>query len=318
MKIKLVHILTDINAKREIKSINSICVLNMFNDFEYTQQINNRYKGNVPSCTDGKNYGEGHYGAYLSFKKAIKDNFTSDIDALMLCECDCVLNISPIEFHNLIYKSLNYCKKNDICQLSFGGNHWWVNGILNSGNIINEDDDNFLIVDQIIRIHCIILTKKYKNFILNSLEKTPWRSPDEWLNLMLKDKTQAVTRKEIAYQYKGVSLIEGIINDNSTRKLPWYTQFDFSKLKNNITCKYTNDTLNINIKNGYKKSLKIEFIYQNKIIYNEHHLFGDEYISKLNIKIENINDITIKFYLSESDFYLFYKKIDTDNYNEYH
>lgn len=308
--IKLVHILTEPDTEREIKSIESLSILDVFDGIEYIQQINNRYQGDVPYCTDGKTYGKGHYGAYMSFKKAIKNNFTEDIDVLMLCECDSVLNISPINFYSLLQESISFCKKNNICQFSFGGNNWWVDNILNSGNIIDEEHDKFLIVDQIIKIHCIILTKEHRDFILSNIDITPWRPADEWLNLMFKTKKQAVTRKEIAYQYEGISIIEGVINNNSTKPLPWYTQFDFSELKKNITCKYINNTLNINIKNGYKESLKIEFIYQNKIIYNEHHLFDNDYLSKQNIKIENINDIKIKFYLSESDFYLFYKKIE--------
>ncbi len=308
--IKIIHILTEPDTEREKKSVKSLNILDIFGNIQYIQQINERYKGDVPSCTDGKIYGKGHYGAYLSFKKAIKNNFTDNIDALMLCECDCVLNISPIEFHSLISKSIKYCEKEDICQLSFGGNNWWVDDTLNAGNIINEENDNFLIVDQIIKIHCIILTKKYRNFILSNLEKTPWKPADEWLNLMFKSKNQAVTRKEIAYQYEGVSLIEGTVNVNSTKSLPWYTQFDFSKLKNNIICKYSNNNFYIKIKNGNKESLKIEFIYKDRILYREHNLFDDEeFISKTNEKINNIDDIKIKFYLSESDFYLFYKKI---------
>jgi len=310
MKIKLVHILTDINSVREIKSIESISVLNMFDNIEYKQQINNSYKGKVPIClNESQERREGHYGAYLSFKKAIKDNFTNDIDALMLFECDSVLNVSPIEFYELIYKSLNFCKKNNIYQFSFGGNYWMINNILNAGNIIEEFED-FLIVDQIIRIHSILLTKESRDFYLSKIENVNWNTPDVWLNNMVTK--QASTRTEIVYQYEGDSLIENGININSTKQLPWYTQFNFSYLKKNIKCEKINNIFKIKINTEFKEKLKLEFIYDDNIIYREYHLFKNniEYISQTTFNMKDNNKIKIKFYLSNSDFYLFYKNIE--------
>ena len=104
MKIKLVHILTEPNIKREVESINSLSPLGQ-TGIDYIQQINQRYVGDAwkefPAISQNKNtkHGPGHYGAFHSFKKAIEENFSPEIDALVLCECDCVLTSTHQEFY---------------------------------------------------------------------------------------------------------------------------------------------------------------------------------------------------------------------------
>jgi len=314
LNVKLVHILTDVESEREKKSIESIKKLTIFNGIKYIQQVNIPFKGEFPPCTDGLGlpYYEGHYGAYLSFKKAIEDNFTEDLDALLLCECDCVLRTSPLEFYMLIKKVLKYCSENGIYQFSFGGNYWWVEDYgkqyLNGGIIFEENE--YYIVDQIVRAHCILLTKESRNFYLSKMNM-PWEPADMWLNTMVKGfKKQAVTKTEVAYQYPGLSLIEKNRVNDSTRPLPWYTQFDFSDVKNNINCKFNISTQTFTITGDFKEKFKIEYIYDNDIKYREHEILNNStpHISKTTFEMRDINKIEVKFYLSDSDFYLFKKE----------
>ena len=75
-KIKLVHILTEIDTPREKSSIDSVSQVSNYG-VEYIQQINVRYKGDdwqltPPVSQSGStNHGPGHYGAFQSFKKAM-------------------------------------------------------------------------------------------------------------------------------------------------------------------------------------------------------------------------------------------------------
>ena len=114
-KIKLVHILTEIDTPREKSSIDSVSQVSNYG-VEYIQQINVRYKGDdwksTPAVSQSgfTNHGPGHSGAFQSFKKAMLENFTEDIDALVLCECDCIIE-TPIDFFvDKLNRGISFCK----------------------------------------------------------------------------------------------------------------------------------------------------------------------------------------------------------------
>jgi len=78
-KIRLVHILTETDTPREQASIASLSPLSNMG-LEYVQQVNQRYSGEdwklskALTQSEYTNHGPGHYGAFQSFKKAIKEN----------------------------------------------------------------------------------------------------------------------------------------------------------------------------------------------------------------------------------------------------
>lgn len=71
-------------------------------NIEYVQNINKRYQGddwkNVEPLWGWANHGPGHYGAFISFKSAIENHFTDDLDAFMILEADCILTVPTSEF----------------------------------------------------------------------------------------------------------------------------------------------------------------------------------------------------------------------------
>ena len=115
MNIKLAHILTETSHEREIQSIKSLSPLGEIG-IEYIPQINERYVGDeykhhLPVYTG--NHGPGHYGAFQSFKKAVFENFTEDVDAFIICECDCVLNTDHQNFTDLIKEANKFLHQTD-------------------------------------------------------------------------------------------------------------------------------------------------------------------------------------------------------------
>jgi hypothetical protein len=221
MKVRLVHILTEPDTRREIESIRSLSPLGDMG-IDYVQQINVRYKGEawkeVPALSQSShtNHGPGHYGAFHSFKRAIKDYFTEDLDALVLCECDCVLTCSHEEFVQKLYSGIEFSQKKDVCYLSLGSR--FVNGVLQSPE--RESDENFpefYITNKIILAHCVVLPKKYRETILKNLDEYSWDSPDLWFNESFWRSGISrfgIIKDRLARQHEGISLIDDIWKDS--------------------------------------------------------------------------------------------------------
>lgn len=221
MKIKLVHILTEVDTPREIASINSLSPLS-YNGINYIQQINVRYRGedwktnSAITQSQFTNHGPGHYGAFQSFKKAMIENFSEDLDALVLCECDCVLSVDSNEFASTLKEGIEFCKNYSIDYLSLGSRY--VNGILQSP-VIEEINQykKFYVTNKVILAHCIVLPARSREYVLESIEKFSWDSPDIWFNEIFwrgnKNKF-GIVKERLAYQHEGISLIDNYWKDS--------------------------------------------------------------------------------------------------------
>jgi hypothetical protein len=219
MNIRLVHILTEIEEEREIASIDSLSPLGGMG-LEYVQQINRRYSGDdwkkekAISQSEFTNHGPGHYGAFQSFKKAISENFTEDLDALVLCECDCVLLCDRQEFMNKLKEAIEFSKARGLYYTSLGSRY--VNDYLQSPPIDNESDPDypdFYLTNKVILAHCVILPAASRDFYLECLDKYSWDSPDIWFNEVQWSEgiTQmGIIRDRLARQHEGVSLIDNV------------------------------------------------------------------------------------------------------------
>ncbi|NBV27894.1 hypothetical protein EBS02_02585 [bacterium] len=220
-KIRLVHILTELEHQREKASINSLSPVSKVG-IEYLQQVNQRYTGEdwklvkALSQTEHTQHGPGHYGAFQSFKKAILENFTSDLDALILCECDCVLEVTPEVFLNNVKRGLEFCQIHNLNHFSLGGR--FVQGYLQSP--ISDTDPNFedfYITNKIILAHCIVLTPVGREFYLDVLQGDSWDSPDLWfseINWRHGNNRFGISYERSAYQHEGFSLIDNCWKDS--------------------------------------------------------------------------------------------------------
>jgi FkbM family methyltransferase len=234
INLRLVHILNRLDGDREIQSINSLSKLKNYG-VDYIQQLTPLYDGteNLLPTSSGLIHDKGHYGLYQSYKKAILNNFSEDLDALIICECDCILNISHDIFMEEISKTLDFCKKYNIYQFTWGSRI--IDGI-EQNEIIKTDENypNYCIVTKIVQTHFIILTKQSRNFYLDSINDIKWDAVDIWLNelvwparnkpMMIKLMKvigmssfsgrfcrQGGVFNEIAYQCEGISLLDNIV-----------------------------------------------------------------------------------------------------------
>lgn len=209
--IKATHILVDVTSEREKKSIESMSAIQ--HDITYIQCINERYVGeewkrNVP-INGWRNHGEGHYGAFQSFKKAILENFTEDLDALLLFEADCVLEVDKDFFLKNVRQAIIFCEKHDLPYFSFGPRV--VNNYVESIELKKDFEyPDFIITNNIIEAHCVLITKKYRNYIFDCLSNS-WDSPDLWFNKIFEKYNMGITLNQLAYQTLGVSMIDNCI-----------------------------------------------------------------------------------------------------------
>jgi hypothetical protein len=216
-KIKLVHILTEIDTPREKSSIDSVSQVSNYG-VEYIQQINVRYKGDdwksTPAISQSEftNHGPGHYGAFQSFKKAMLDNFTEDIDALVLCECDCIIE-TPIDFFiEKLNRGISFCIDHEIVYLTLGSRY--IREFLQSPELDEAPDyPDFYITNKIILVHCVVLPQSSRNLIIEALEKYSWDSPDIWFNEIFWRENESkfgAIKERLAYQHEGISLIDNM------------------------------------------------------------------------------------------------------------
>jgi hypothetical protein len=217
MKIKLVHLLTDIESEREKSSIKSLSSISNYG-IKYVQHINEIYTGTeylTKQPIYPGNHRPGHYGLFQSFKKAIEQEFDDDLDAIIICECDCVISIDLDKFSELAREAVSVCKSHLINYVSFGspGNkdNFW--------SPVIEDHPNygsFYLTDKIILCHCILFPRHSKEYLLRQLNSGAWDTLDVWLNWSFRSSTLippkrfAVSKKTIAYQHEGISLLDNV------------------------------------------------------------------------------------------------------------
>lgn len=221
MKIKLVHILTETSHEREIQSMKSLSPLGDMG-IEYIPQVNERYVGeeykyNLPVYAG--NHGPGHYGSFQSFRKAVLENFTEDVDMFIACECDCVLNVEHKDFVDLVKEANKLCKDNLINYVSFGSAY---TGETLQSPIIDDSNlyGSFYLTDKIILAHCIMFPRHSREYLLAHLSRHTWDAVDIWLNYIFRTATNpppkrfAILRQPVAYQYEGLSLLDNVWKGN--------------------------------------------------------------------------------------------------------
>lgn len=217
-KIRAVHLLIDTESEREAKSIESMSGLN--GPIEYIQNINKRYFGDewkmIEPYSGWKKHGPGHFGAFGSFKKAIEGFFTEDLDAFMIFEADCILDIEKEDFVTLINKAIDFCEKYELDYFSFGDR--FVEGILQSPELESFDDfKEFIITHKVILAHCILFPKRTRNKLLENLKTLSWDSPDIWFDDVFMRK--GIVKYPVTHQATGTSMI-----DNEVKNSDYYSE----------------------------------------------------------------------------------------------
>jgi len=225
-KIKLIHLQTTNNDEREqISRANLSAIAN--HGIEYKLIQNEPYKDLPPSetclrpdCVSMTRFEEGHplhgqaltpphYGCFESFKNGILNEFDEDLDFLIVCEGDCLLEVLPTTFLDTVYKVGELINKHGIDYFSFGDIHtleegWFVSPVVEE----ITGQDLLFITNKIIGIQCIMFPKHIKEFLFEKLKTYPWDAADLYFNIIFSDKKMGILKKRITTQVDGYSLID--------------------------------------------------------------------------------------------------------------
>jgi len=209
-KIKIIHILNNPEGPREIKSIESLRNLSSYG-LDYEQLITPKYYDLPPyeNCQRphaiSLNPGDylltpSHYGCYNSHKKSICDDYIKNYDAILICECDCIVFGEYKEVYEKIIDTYFLNNKHDLISTSFGKQ---IPGVEHE-NIVN---DLFFTFKQS-EAHCYLITKSHINEYADKLLNTNWDAYDLWCNIFFWNRKRGIYRIPYFLQQPGISSID--------------------------------------------------------------------------------------------------------------
>jgi hypothetical protein len=228
-KIRLVHIQTTKNDEREQESRKSLERVKDYG-WDYILHTNTPY-GSVPPdyncirpyCVSGELFDESkvaqlgtaltpaHYGCYEAFKNAILSEFTENVDFLIVCEGDCIIEVEIQKFIETVEKSCPIIQDNKICSMSFGDTVTLEHGWLQS-KVVEEipNQDFMFITDHIIGLQCIMFPQFIRGYLKEQLRTHKWDASDLYFNIVMGASGYkfGILKERITTQADGFSLID--------------------------------------------------------------------------------------------------------------
>jgi len=181
-KIKLVHMLSNPSDEREIASIESLQRVSEYG-VEYVQHVNgyNDVEPDSPptSTLDGSH--ARRFGAFCAFKRATLEAFADDVDLLVLCESDCVLNVSPQAFADKLVELCSVSEEHGVDMYSLGPMYWYLNGQVWSKVVSRIPNSDVVLVDSFIQAHCVAFAQRSRNYVVRAFDTMPWDVIYYWL-----------------------------------------------------------------------------------------------------------------------------------------
>lgn len=215
-KIRIVHLLNNVDDEIDRGSINSLKPLTEFG-IEYVQQFN-AMATHLPALNSmrptnvwGEPLKPGYYGNWAAHRRAIEEEFTDEVDCLLICERDCALDVSPGEFARKIHSYLPPLKAHQVALHSFGPRINPATGYEES-KLRKEINGEIFIADQIIQTHCVLIPASSRDFLLEQFRTEGWYSADLWYNAVFEKAGMPVSigYAPLATQHDGgQSLIDG-------------------------------------------------------------------------------------------------------------
>lgn len=212
MKIKVVHLLSEPQSDREIRSRASVSPLGQ-HGFEYIPIINPRWTGETPprvGMDSDDHYTPGRYGCWKAHRDAITEHLV-DVDALLVCEADCIF-VEPIyKIASRIEDAYQSCLKGNLTAFTLGYRH--------AGKTIDRVNDRVIVIDQWIGTECYLVPIASRP-VFDDLFSKQWDAYDLLLTHHLLDQQKrrigTFADRPVAVQGNGQSLITGGINTHES------------------------------------------------------------------------------------------------------
>jgi hypothetical protein len=148
----------------------------------------------------------GHYGAYKAHTEGILENFSDDIDALIIAEGDSYTDLAPEDFYNKILESYKLAQQIDARLVSYAGpvymtgGEWWN---------MSKDHGDWIQVPHFLLGTTYMIMRSERSGMINNILSTKWHSPDLWIawNYHCKS-TLLVSRNPLVKQKEGYSVLD--------------------------------------------------------------------------------------------------------------
>ena len=213
-KISAYHMLTDIDTDREVSSMISLTQLKRYG-INYKTCINKRYTELPPietceypekvSMEPGGKLTPGHYGCYLAHKGAFYEGINSDSDYILIFECDCVIDVTYIDFIEKINLACDVLDKTDLLMFSFG---------FHNGSHILEQNTEYWVVNKFYGAHAYLIPKKSFGIIKDMYETCKWNVTDLLFVEKLDQYKTGIFEVPPTKQAAGYSILDKIYNED--------------------------------------------------------------------------------------------------------
>lgn len=224
-KVKIIQISTEPNTEREILSYESLSRLG----YRYIRIVNPRYSEYPPThnVIDGRvdwivglkkqdpnQWGltSGHYGAWQGHMSAILSSFVDD-DYTLICECDCLLDVSPEEFKERVNEAIDLMEKTSYKIVRFEAPNFQV-------EYFDRLSDNIYSCNIMTLGHCYLINSKHMDFWLDRIKNVGWHTPDWWLNFAFERAGERMTCFKdliLTKQSAGISEIDNVFREERTK-----------------------------------------------------------------------------------------------------
>jgi len=206
LRIQLIHMSTIPEQERctqskellkKIDRLNLIDIKYITNDvYDGEMDFSNyRIQDNLP------NVRATHYGCYLAHIQALREIDTVNYDYTIIMEEDAYIQTPAHEFMDIVYKSINQCRRKDAYYVSFGCIHGFER------LEVNEDFDRMWHQDL---AHCYLIPNSKKDWYIKQIDNNKWDVADLWYNHIFCHDRQVrlATKKIYSKQIDGMSLID--------------------------------------------------------------------------------------------------------------
>ena len=205
-RVQIIHISTVPEQERCVKSKELLKKLEQIDFIDVKYIVNDVYNGEL----DLSNYRlqnnlnairPTHYGCYLAHTQALREIDDKNYDYTIIMEEDAYIITSVYEFLNILNKSIERCKNDEVYYVSFGC------PFVFEKLEYNQDFDRAWHQDL---AHCYLIPNKRKNWYTKKIDENPWDVADLWFNHIFCHDRQIrlVTKQVFAKQIDGFSLID--------------------------------------------------------------------------------------------------------------
>ena len=208
MKLRAVHLLTNLSSKRELRSIEEIRSFCKNHWIDYVQMVNPVWTKDVPIPREANDrpmaLTPAHYGCYKAHKNAILQHLTQQIHALLIFECDACLTEGFNRFYKRVRRAYRACIEGKLDVFTFGPKH--------DGKTIDTVGTDVIVITQFIETHAYMIPAKSRA-LCEELFSLPWDAADFVWTVYGYDHRKirigTFNDRAVTYQCTGLSLIDG-------------------------------------------------------------------------------------------------------------